>query len=61
MAIAAREVLGDDASHDEVMQVVQELYKILDTDGTGNITRDEALKAVGEIKRQTLLGCTSKV
>ena len=55
MSLVAKEVLGNRASHDDLRRVVQELLKALDMDGTGNISREEAMKVLGTVKTQSLL------
>jgi hypothetical protein len=51
----ASEVLGKRPSHIEVKNVVQTLKDVLDIDRDGNINREEAMKAIGEVKRRSLL------
>lgn len=36
--------------------VVQNLKAVLDLDGDGKITRQEAMKVIGEVKRRSVLG-----
>lgn len=55
MSDVASEVLGKRASNVDVKRVVNELHKVLDEDGSGNITREEAAKVLGEVKRHSLL------
>lgn len=55
MSLVASEVLGKRPSHDDVNRVVHDLKNVLDSDGTGNITRDEAMRVLGEVKRRSLL------
>lgn len=55
MSLVASEVLGHRASHDDLKRVVQELLNALDMDGTGNISREEAMKVLGAVKEQSLL------
>jgi hypothetical protein len=47
--------LGTRPSHDDVKRVVHDLKNVLDSDRTGNITRDEAMRVLGEVKRRSLL------
>jgi 2',3'-cyclic-nucleotide 2'-phosphodiesterase (5'-nucleotidase family)/Ca2+-binding EF-hand superfamily protein len=55
MSLVASEVLGKRASHEDLKRVVQELLNALDMDGTGTISREEAMKVLGAIKKQNLL------
>lgn len=55
MSYVVSEVLGKRPSHVDVKKVVKELHTVLDTDGSGNITREEAVRVLGEVKRRSLL------
>jgi hypothetical protein len=55
MQRVASEVLGKRPSHIEVKQMVKDLKDVLDIDGSGSIDRKEAIKAIGEVKRRSLL------
>jgi Ca2+-binding EF-hand superfamily protein len=55
MNAVAAQVLGKRPSHVDVKRVVSELHNILDEDGTGKITRDEAMRVLGEVRRRSLL------
>jgi 2',3'-cyclic-nucleotide 2'-phosphodiesterase (5'-nucleotidase family) len=55
MQRVASEVLGKRPSHIEVKQMVKNLKDVLDIDGSGSIDRTEAIKAIGEVKRRSLL------
>ena len=56
MQKVASQVLGKRPSHFEVKTVVQNLKAVLDLDGDGKITRQEAMKVIGEVKRRSVLG-----
>ena len=55
MQKVASEVLGKRPSHIDVRNMVKNLKDVLDIDGSGNIDRQEAIKAIGEVKRRSLL------
>jgi 2',3'-cyclic-nucleotide 2'-phosphodiesterase (5'-nucleotidase family) len=55
MQRVASEVLGKRPSHIEVKQMVKDLKDVIDIDGSGSIDRKEAIKAIGELKRRSLL------
>jgi Ca2+-binding EF-hand superfamily protein len=55
MQKVASEVLGKRPSHIEVKNVVQNLKDVLDIDRDGNIDREEAMKAIGEVRRRSVL------
>lgn len=45
----AAKVLGMHPSHDDVKQIVEQIRDAMDSTGDGKITRDEAMKALGEL------------
>jgi Ca2+-binding EF-hand superfamily protein len=55
MTHVAAQVLNRRPSHIEVKRVVKDLHELIDTDGSGRITRDEAIKVLGEVRRRSLL------
>jgi Ca2+-binding EF-hand superfamily protein len=55
MRMVASEVLGKRPSHIDVRKVVGELKNVLDMDKDGKIRREEAMKAIGEVRRRSLL------
>ena len=55
MEAVVSEVLGMRPTHEMVKRVVSELRSVLDLTGDGRINRDEAMQALGEIKRRSLL------
>jgi Ca2+-binding EF-hand superfamily protein len=55
MKTVVAEVMGNRPSHADVKRVVNELRSILDVSGDGKINREEAIKAIGQVKQQSLL------
>lgn len=55
MQRVAAEVLDKRPSHIDVKKVVTELQNVLDIDRSGSIDRKEAMKAIGEVRRRSLL------
>ena len=51
----ASHVLGKDKDSVEVKKLVKRAQAALDTDGDGKIERIENLKAMGELRRRSLL------
>ena len=48
-------VLDRRPSQIEVKNVVSHLYQVLDVDSSGTINREEAMRAIGEVRRRSLL------
>ena len=55
MKTVVSEVMGYRPSHCEVKRVVTELRNVLDISGDGKIDRVEAMKAIGEVRKRSLL------
>jgi hypothetical protein len=49
------EVMGKDPSHEQVKQAVHDLPEVLDIKCTSKIDREDAIVALGELKRRDLL------
>jgi hypothetical protein len=55
MPRVASKVLGKRPSHVEVKQMIKDWKDVLDIDGSGSIDQKEAIKAIGEVERRSLL------
>jgi Ca2+-binding EF-hand superfamily protein len=55
MRKVASEVLGQRPSHADMKRVIQELHRELDITKNGKVQRSEAMKALGSIRRRSLL------
>ena len=55
MQKVASQVLDKRPSHFDVKKVVGQLYEVLDVDSSGTIDREEAMNAIGEVRRRSLL------
>lgn len=51
----ASEVLGKQPTHEQVRKTMKVLKEVLDVDRDGKITREEAMSAIGEVRRRSLL------
>jgi 2',3'-cyclic-nucleotide 2'-phosphodiesterase (5'-nucleotidase family)/Ca2+-binding EF-hand superfamily protein len=51
----ASEVLDKHPTHEQVRKTMEALKDVLDVDKNGKITREEAMKSIGEVRRRSLL------